>query len=277
MKTLAVNVQAQQTIKAADLLADHCDLSKSKIKDAMAKGAVWLTQGSNTRRLRRASTTLGPGDQLSLYYNESILAGSPPAPELIAQSRQYSVWHKPAGMMSSGTRFGDHFAIDRYIQQALDRQTYLVHRLDRFTRGLMVIAETQKAAATLSEQFQQRTTEKRYLTVVEGEVPGPVTITAELDGKEAISHVTPIESAKGRSLLEVHIETGRKHQIRRHLLSIGLPVLGDRQYGNSQYPELQLVAYILGFDCPETGERIRFELPVAHQLTLAGLAQGDSA
>jgi tRNA pseudouridine32 synthase/23S rRNA pseudouridine746 synthase len=129
----------------------------------------------------------------------------------------------------------------------------------------MVIAHTKKCAAHLSKQFQERQTRKIYQVIVEGALePGPdslFTINEPLEGKEAISHVRSIETKNGVSLLEVKIETGRKHQIRQHLAGKGFPVLGDRQYGENRYPELQLTAVELGFTCPISHQFVTFLLP----------------
>ena len=109
--------------------------------------------------------------------------------------------------------------------------------------------------------------EKRYLVRVAGEFaeqPDPLRIDQPLDGKAAVSEVTLIETSadKRQSLLEVRIETGRKHQIRRHLAAIGHPVVGDRLYGNGEDDgvNLQLTAFLLAFRCPVTGEKVTFRL-----------------
>jgi tRNA pseudouridine32 synthase/23S rRNA pseudouridine746 synthase len=236
-------------------------LSKSRIKDAMTKGAVWIARNGKTRRIRRAKFPVEPGDKLAIYYSEKILGDVPPEPTLIEDKQQYSVWYKPAGLMSSGSRYGDHCAINRCIEKALQKPAFLVHRLDRFATGLIVVAHSKTAAALLSRQFKDRETTKIYKVIVKGAPESDFTIRQELDGKEAISHISPLESHEGVSLLSVRIETGRKHQIRRHLADAGYPVLGDRQYGNDAYPELQLCAVGLGFNCPITSEAVYWELP----------------
>lgn len=216
---------------AANYLAEASNLSKGIVKDAMKKGAVWLTKNGRKRRLRRAKSMLQPGDEVSFYYAEDILNTTPEQPTLVADERDFSVWIKPAGVTSGGTRFGDHCAIDRIIEKRLDRPCFLVHRLDRFAWGLMVVAHGKKSAADLSGQFQARQVKKYYEAIVIGELIEPVTINATVDEKAAISHVTPMTSNGIHSQVRVNIETGRKHQIRQHLSSLGYPILGDRQYG----------------------------------------------
>ena len=276
--TNPIHIETEFTVENSNTLVVNeiqlrTELSKIRIKDAMTKGAVWVTQKKKTTRVRRAKASTRSGDIIAIYYDEKILNSEPPAPVLIADKGQYSVRHKPAGLMSSGSRYGDHYAINRWIERSEDRPTFLVHRLDQFASGLMVIAHSKKCAAHLSNQFQQRTTKKIYKVIVEGTPEAAFTIAEPLDGKEAISHITTLESDKGLSLVEVKIETGRKHQIRRHLASAGFPVLGDRQYGGNRFPELQLTAVELGFNCPIDHQFVDWLLPDEHHPQLKTISQ----
>ena len=253
-----------QNENAADLIAATTGLSKTKIKAAMQKGAVWVSRSGKQKRLRRARSLVSKGDQLSIYYSPGILDLVPPQPEMIAGNDSYSVWHKPAGMMASGSRFGDHCAIDRVVARTLDAPAFLVHRLDRFVWGVMVLAHTKSAAGHLSEQFQARTTKKIYKAVVHGCLDEPLEINQAIEGKDALSHVRPLKPGSSESLVEISIETGRKHQIRIHLSSIDHPVVGDRQYGSPDRDGIQLAAVELGFTCPETGRPVTYRLEDRH-------------
>ncbi len=271
METLEKTISCDTQMTAIELIAQATKLSKTKIKRAMTLGAVWTSKRKKITRLRRAKTHLQPGDRISIYYSEKILSFSPPEPDLINDQETYSVWNKPAGLMSSGTRFGDHCAINRVVEKLFDRPVFLVHRLDKFANGVMVLAHTKSAAANLSKQFQQRTVQKQYRALVEGELTSPVTIETPLDGKEAISRITPIDSSSGNTLVEIQIDTGRKHQIRRHMALLGNPVIGDQQYGAGRYSQLILAAVALAFDCPNTGNRVSFDLPPEGRPRLADL------
>ncbi len=250
---------------AVDLLASAADLPKGRIKDAMHKGAVWITRGSSQKRLRRVKSRLNTGDKLRLCYNSSILAQESPTPVLIHDAGEYSIWYKPPMMLSSGSRFGDHCAMARWIEvhQDVEKPVFLVHRLDRAAAGLMVFAHRKTVAAKLSLAFQQRRVKKHYRVTVCGKLEGPGTIELALDGKSAVSHyrVLSFDEQLQLTSLDVEIETGRKHQIRRHLSSIGHPVLGDRLYGDAKAEPLALVSYSLGFTCPASGEWVDFRLP----------------
>jgi tRNA pseudouridine32 synthase/23S rRNA pseudouridine746 synthase len=239
---------------ATDFLAQETGLSKSKIKTTMTRGAVWLKSGSSVKRLRRAKAKLVPGDLVSIYYSPKVLEAVPAKPILVDDQSSFSVWEKPVGLMSGGSRFGDHCSINRVVEQQLDRPTFLVHRLDRYVWGLMVLAHSKSAAAHLSGQFQERKTTKIYHAIVHGKLSEERVINTPVDNKIASSTVKPIGLDADTSLIEVRIETGRKHQIRQHLASIDHPVVGDRQYGSQDVKGIQLAAVELGFKSPLNGE-----------------------
>ncbi|AFI85061.1 RNA pseudouridine synthase [Methylophaga nitratireducenticrescens] len=256
---LKIPVQ-QGSANAIDLLAESCELSRQQIKQAMSKGAVWLQKGKRTQRLRRATKTLNSGEVLRLYYDKRLLDQIPEAPELLQDFGSYSVWFKPPGMLAQGTEWGDHCSLLRVSELAFDkpRQSFLVQRLDREAFGLMIIAHQQKAAAQLSTLFQQRKIEKHYEIEVDGDVQWQkLTVNSPLDGKHAVSHFAKrtYDADKNRTTLDVSIETGRMHQIRRHCASIGHPVSGDSRYGRKSQDGLQLKASSLQFDCPITHKK----------------------
>ena len=254
---------------AVDVLKNASGLPKQRIKFAMTQGAVWLTRGRNTQRLRRAKRALRQGDELHLYYDDDILAEKPVAPALVADVGDYSVWHKPGGLRSQGSKWGDHCTVVRWAERHLrpERPAFTIHRLDRAASGLMLVAHSKAMAATLSALFRSRKVEKRYLVSVIGEFPAePDTLRVDLplDGKQAASEFSLLEfdASKNQSLLEARIETGRKHQIRRHLADLGYPVVGDRLYGNGEAGgvDLQLMAFMLAFRCPVSGEKVVYQL-----------------
>jgi len=223
-----------QKPSAIDLLATASGLSKQHIKQVMQNGAVWLSRNGNTRRLRRAKHQLHSGDELHLYYDLAIQSTVPPAPQLIADEGHYSVWYKPQGMYSQGTKWGDHCAIGRWVERHLDRTTFTVHRLDRAATGLILLAHKKSSAAQLSALFAQRQVKKHYRARVSGAFPAePQLFDQAIEGREARSHTRLIshDAELNCSLVEVEIETGRKHQIRRHLSIAAYPIIGDRLYG----------------------------------------------
>lgn len=262
------NVCAQKSgERAIDLLAQAIpELSRQQLKQAMQKGAVWLKQGKGERRLKRVTQPMQAGAIMAVYYDDDLLSRKKETAILLADEGDYTIWIKPAGMLSQGTKYGDHcsllFAVEQYFQPR--RTAYLVHRLDSGASGLMLVAHTSRAAAAFSEMFQQRQLTKRYRVVVEGLLDiNTTTLRQPLDDKEAVTHIENIvHTDSGRSELVVLIETGRKHQIRRHLAGIGHPVIGDKEYGSLFIKEpLQLAATELSFVCPLINKNKNYFLP----------------
>ncbi|RYG17956.1 MAG: RNA pseudouridine synthase [Chitinophagaceae bacterium] len=255
---------------ALDLLADGTGLSKQRIKDAMNKGAVWWTLKGKTLRLRRATKILFKGSKIQFFYDEQVLSRKPETPHCIHDAVQYSIWYKPSGMLAQGSQWGDHCSILRWVevngqfkQGETKRDCFLVHRLDADAAGLMIIAHDSKTAANLSALFQGRDIKKYYQAWVVGECFIPtegITLNDELDGKSAITNIKRISSNDNSTLLDIHIETGRKHQIRRHLANFGYPIVGDKIYGSKASKSLQLLAYRLEFICPVTQQNLIMEL-----------------
>ena len=243
-----------------DALALHSGLPKGRIKKAINCGAVWLHRSdAKSKRIRRATTHVQPGDRVSLYYDESILSQVPPRARCIRDLKAYSVWFKPANLMTQGTRFGDHGALIRQVERYFTprRKIFLVHRLDRETSGLVIIAHDRRCAALLSEMFRSRKVQKTYQAWVLGNLgsmKSEGTIDLQLDTRRAVTHyaLKQFDAQKNQSLVQITPVTGRRHQIRRHFDMIGHPVMGDPRYGrgNKNKSGLQLTAVGLAFECP---------------------------
>jgi tRNA pseudouridine32 synthase/23S rRNA pseudouridine746 synthase len=249
---------------AVEFLAKHSGISKLRIKDAMSKGAVWLKKAHGRQhRIRRATTVLTSGDQLAFYYDEKLLALKPPAAECISDQKRYSVWFKPAGMMTQGTGYGDHCALLRGVELFFKsrRKAFLIHRLDREAAGIVLVAHDKGAAGKLSRLFQNRSIVKRYRAQVLGNMAEKTpedTIRIPLDGKPAETEYTAVsyDPSSNTTLVDIIIRTGRTHQIRRHFEMIGFPVMGDPRYGegNKNTAGMQLTATALEFECPFSGK-----------------------
>ncbi len=254
----------------ADALTLHTGISKTRIKQAMVKGAVWHQRpNSARRRIRRATAVARPGDRLMFYYDPAVLALKPPLAECLHDYQHYSVWLKPAGLLTQGTHYGDHCALLRQVEHYFKnkRKIFLVHRLDREAMGLVIVAHSRKAAACFSDLFYHNAVLKRYRIRVRGELENqgePVRIDLALDGKAALTEYTCLsyDTVCDQTLVDVRIHTGRYHQIRRHFDMIGHPVMGDPRYGvgNKNKQGLQLAAYLLKFDCPFGGGEIEVQI-----------------
>jgi len=256
---------------ADDFLVKHSGLSKSRIKDAMNKGAVWIRKKKGRQhRIRRAKTTLARGDHLAFYYDDKLLALAPLRPACISDQRRYSIWFKPAGLMTQGTKYGDHCSLLRQAELNLDakRKVFPVHRLDREASGIVLIAHDKTAAAKLSALFQSRRILKRYRARLLGNLAAEKPrgkIDRPLDGKPAVIEfvVTDYDPAANISTVAIIIQTGRKHQIRRHFAAMGFPVMGDPRYGrgNKNKSGLKLTATALEFRCSFSGQNLVFDHP----------------
>ncbi len=257
---------------AIQLLSSHCNLTTAELKRAITKGALWLEKGQYTKRFRRLKKTLFANDILHFYYDEKILSQQVTAAQLIADEGDYSLWYKPYGMLSQGSKWSDHCTIYRWVESQLTpaRPTFVVHRLDRAASGIMLIAHSKKAAKQLSQLFEHHQLEKYYYIICHGnhfKRPQPDKITLPIMGKSAnsIFRCLAYHNEQNMSLIEVNIGSGRKHQIRKHAAAIGYPVVGDRLHGDKkrQYPDninLQLCAVSLAFTCPLTGKKRAYQL-----------------
>lgn len=249
------------------------------LKQAAEKGAVWVKrrkpngQMSKLVRLRDLQEPVLDGSELFVNFNENVLQSTVDAPTLLQEEKNYSFWFKPRGALSQGSKWGDHTSMPCLVSKALSRPVHLVHRLDRFASGVMVLAHTRPAVKALTAMFAQRKVVKRYRVVVVGEfkLTLPHRCIATIDDAKAL---TEIESCKylndaNQSVLGIQLHTGRKHQIRRHLSEIGYPVVGDKRYGDlSDSSELALMATELEFQCPFSAKTIHCVVPNSFQATL---------
>lgn len=163
----------------------------------------------------------------------------------------------------------------------------IVHRIDKDTTGALLICKNDTAHRDLAEQLKQHSIKRRYRAIVagnlkegEGTIEGPIgrhpidrkkMAINYKNGKEAVTHYKVLERFKNATYVECRLETGRTHQIRVHMTSIGHPLLGDEVYGSGKNPyHLQgqaLHAMILGFVHPSTGEYMEFEAPLPEYFT----------
>lgn len=249
-----------------------------------------------------------------LSEGETVVVRPTPAPlsELVPESVPMTVRYedehllvvdKPAGVVthpSAGHAGGTlvHGLLAHAIAGGADpTRPGIVHRLDRDTSGLLVVARSERAHRRLQRMLRRREIERVYTALVHGATPPALTIDRPIgrdrrvrtrqavdpvEGREAVTHLRRVEDLGRMTLVEVRLETGRTHQIRVHLESVGHPVVGDRVYGRRE-PALGLErqflhASRLAFPHPETGEPVEVESALPHDLTLAlARARRDAA
>jgi tRNA pseudouridine32 synthase / 23S rRNA pseudouridine746 synthase len=253
----------------SDFLVLKTGLPKARIKDAMNKGAVWLKKkNGRINRSRKATASLGPGDQIELYYDPKLLSTKPLKAVCLNDLKHYSVWFKPAGMLAQGTLYGDHCSLMRQAELyfSSQRKVFLVHRIDREASGIMLIAHTKEAAAKLSYLFRNNLIIKKYRVEVLGNIREYrlKEINLPLDGRQSMTEfeTDSYNQAKDISRVNVVIRTGRLHQIRRHFEMIGFPVIGDPEYGkgNKNKDGMMLSAVSLKFKCPFLGREVEYKV-----------------
>ncbi len=237
------------------------------------------------------------GESITVFPEPDTAAG-PDEPEdipldIVFEDPAIIIVNKPAGLVvhpGNGNHKGTLLnALLHHSAGAADLpRAGIVHRLDKDTSGLMVVAKTLKAHTDLVRQMHGRTVKREYLAVVQGEIDGAGTVDAPLArdpiqrtrrtvhpmGKPAITHYTVEERFPSATLLRCSLETGRTHQIRVHMKHIGHPLVGDKTYSNVRrgramsFPRQALHATKLALNHPYTGERMEWEAPLPEDMEM---------
>ncbi|WP_189045832.1 RluA family pseudouridine synthase [Aliidongia dinghuensis] len=302
-------VAPEETGQRVDrLLAERLgDFSRSRLKALIEEGRLTVDGAT----IANPSLRVKPGQRL-------VLAPPPPVDDrpqpqamdlaIVYEDTELLVLDKPVGLVvhpAAGNL--DQTLVNALLAHCGDSLTGIggvkrpgiVHRLDKDTSGLMVVAKTDRAHVALSAAFAERTIERAYWAVVwgvpnprEGEIDGPIgrspvnrkKMAVVASGKPALTRykvVRPLGLAA--ALVECRLATGRTHQIRVHMTEIGHPLIGDQVYGRvrpahlkqldpaaaamaGQFPRQALHAWLLGFEHPTTGEHLSFKSPLPADL-----------
>lgn len=257
MKTLRFAVTAPDRLDRV-LAAAHPELSRRQARALIASGAVFV----DGRRCKVASRTPETGTKVVVHLAP---AETTPDPRILHQDDDIIVVDKPAGLSANESETS---ARDALVHK-LGPGVRLVHRLDRDTTGVMVLARSARAAEALSALFREREVDKRYVAVSmgvppEGWIEAPIgrderrprCFAVRPDGRPARTHVEVVAARDGMAALRLTLDTGRTHQIRVHLAHLRAPILGDTQYGAK-------AAARLG------GEVLKAERPLLHAEHLA--------
>ena len=204
------------------------EVSRRKARELIAARGVLV----NERVVAVASREVTDRDRI-------VLAGALPEIAVIRETPEWVAVDKPPGVPAQPARDRATLSLEEMLRVKY-RDIWLVHRLDTPASGIMLFARTRETAARFSRLFATGEMRKFYLARVAGTIEGERTIDTPIGGKEAVSIVRP-----DGDLVEVEIRTGRTHQIRIHLASIGHPILGDRRYGGPPAPRLMLHAWRL--------------------------------
>lgn len=217
----------------------------------------------------KPNTKFEDGVKISLVVPEDM-KNADVKPEVIYEDDNVLVINKPAGLLS--------MAKGEYCpEKTLEDFGLLVHRLDRDTSGVVILAKNEEAQTMLRRQFQDRKAHKTYFAVVSGrpkldearidlpmarDLKRPTTFRVDVNGKEAETFYKVVKTDDKHSLVELRPTTGRTHQLRVHMAYLGCPIVGDRVYDGEKAERLYLHAYSLEITLPG-GERgvFKAELP----------------
>ena len=274
-------------------------LSRERLKALIGAGAVTDAKGA---AVRDPAVKAVPGATYEVAVPEPRPAHNEAqaiALEIVFEDEHLLVVNKPAGMVvhpAAGNADGTlvnallHHCAGRLSGIGGVARPGIVHRIDKDTSGLLVVAKTDRAHEGLAAQFARHSIERRYLAVVAG-LPKPASgtvdaplarsavnrkkmaIAAANRGKRAVTHYRMLEALKGASLIECRLETGRTHQVRVHMAALGHPLLGDPVYGRARsehrdvlkrldFHRQALHAAALGFVHPVSKQDLSFECPL---------------
>ena len=270
------------------------EFSRSRIQGLIADGLVDV----NGRTAKKAGQTLESGFSVTVRVppaaTTDLVAEDIPL-DIVFENQDLIVVNKPAGMVvhpaaghSSGTLVNAVLGYEPDIEGiGGEERPGVVHRLDKETSGLILLAKNERAHRWLQDQFRLRKVDKTYLALVDGKPPTPsgrvesyigrdpghrkrMAIVPESRGREAISEYKTVESFRDHTLLEFHPLTGRTHQIRLHCAFLGCPIVGDEVYGRKNFSvEIErhfLHAFRLKIILPGEKEARLFEAPLPDEL-----------
>lgn len=273
------------------MAARMAEISRSFAQTLIKAGDVYING-----EVAKPATRVRSGDRVEVLLPpveppEELTPAHLPVP-LIYEDGDVIVFDKPAGLVTHpapghehGTLLNVLKALYPDLPQMNTARPGIVHRLDKDTSGLIVVAKNERARRYLLRQWQERDVVKRYTALVHGVIrEEEATIDAPIardpnnrkrmavvaGGRQAISHFTVLERFRDATLVSVEIETGRTHQIRVHMTFIGHPIVGDATYGKRPFripvPRQFLHATYLRFSLPESGRPIEVETPLPPDL-----------
>ena len=262
------------------LMRKMAGISRSKVKALLANRVILVDNVITTQY----NFALKPGMKVQMSKAKNNREFKHPMLKLVYEDAYILVVEKKEGLLSVSTerqkeRTAQHI-LNEYVKRSHRfNRVFVVHRLDRETSGLMMYAKDEKTQNTLRDNWHDIVTDRRYVSIVSGDMEKDYgTVESWLtdrklyvysspvdngEGKFAVTHYKTIKRANGYSLVELDLETGRKNQIRVHMLDLGHPVVGDRRYGSECDPlgRLALHAFKLCFYHPVTRELMEFETP----------------
>ena len=296
--------KGQEPIRVDKFLMNRIEnATRNKIQKAAKSGYIFSNENPVKQNYK-----VKPGDNIKVMFHhppyENLIVGEKIDIDIIYEDNDILVVNKPPNQVVhpghgnySGTLLNGLIYHNENLPENRDGRPGLVHRIDKDTSGLLVVAKSDIALTKLSEQFFHKTIDRKYLAIVWG-LPSPehgtidkylsrdkknrmiMSVPVDEDiGKRAITHYKVVEKLGYVSLIECELETGRTHQIRAHMKHIGNPIFNDQRYGGDKIlkgtifnkykqfvencfkllPRQALHAKTLSFNHPRTNERLAFE------------------
>ena len=296
--------KGQEPVRVGKFLMNRIEnATRNKIQKAAKSGYIFSNENPVKQNYK-----VKPGDNIKVMFHhppyENLIVGEKIDIDIIYEDNDILVVNKPPNQVVhpghgnySGTLLNGLIYHNENLPENRDGRPGLVHRIDKDTSGLLVVAKSDIALTKLSEQFFHKTIDRKYLAIVWG-IPSPeqgtidkylsrdkknrmiMSVPVDEDiGKRAITHYKIVEKLGYVSLVECELETGRTHQIRAHMKHIGNPIFNDQRYGGDKIlkgtifnkykqfvencfkllPRQALHAKTLSFNHPRTNERLAFE------------------
>lgn len=260
--------------------------SRTAQRQLLSKGAVRIGR----RQLKKLDDVILAGSVITIEPRPEPQFIMPPGLNIVYEDDWILVVNKDAGLLTIATENEKERTAFSYLSAYLkfyDRnaKVFIVHRIDRWTSGLLIFAKDERAQSILRTNWDEMVLSRQYVAVVEGRMErteGTITTWMDEDpkttrmfvcrpgtGKRAVTHYRLIDEVPGLSLIELELETGRKNQIRVHMRHIGHAVAGDQKYGAHIDPigRLCLHARQIEFEHPMTGQIMNFETPIPPEFT----------
>lgn len=248
---------AEDGMALIQFLANRLAISRNKAKEIIDQRCVFV----NGKRTWMARHNLQADDQVIAGRSQETIP-HPRQPQIIYEDNDYLIVNKPAAIPSNGPN-----SLEQTLKLSLKIPALeACHRLDKDTTGCLIFAKNGRAKERIITLFAENQIQKKYEGIVRGHLPAKeITITKPIEGQRAVTHVRLLDSTPAASRVSISIETGRTHQIRIHMLSIGHPILGDTHHGvNRIVPDLEksirrqmLHASEISFRQPLTGVPVR--------------------
>ena len=263
------------------LLAARLGLSHDEVVELLARGCVYV---GGERAL--ASRSVGDGEQVTVHVAPALGA---PSISIVYRDDDIAIVDKPPGLPSQAEPGQRAYSVEAAIERDLGREARLMHRLDKETSGLLLVALRASAYGPLQQAMATGAVDRRYVAISDGELHGEGTVRLRIGrhardrrlraalpenapaGEPACTHYRVVghgtHAGRAVTALSLALETGRTHQIRVHLSALRHPIVGDSAYGGPPFERLCLHASSLELPHPVTGRPVRARAPLPEELT----------